>query len=700
MNTLLRRSRYVLVLLAFLLTAGCWESHVESPDHELQTLLARMTLEEKIAQKFIVDFRYFCSPPASSCSERWVDMQPEIRSFLQRQPLAGVILFANNIQDTAQTVRLTHEIQSAGLSSRLGLGFLITTDQEGGNVLRTPRDGSTRLTGNMSIGATYLEHGVRYAQVAGNILGRELAALGINVNHAPVLDVNVNPNNPVINVRSFSDAPEMVGDLGLALHSALQAEGVASTVKHFPGHGDTQVDSHYGLPLVNHDLATVKKVDLYPFQYLFDRRPPDLVMTAHIQYPALDDSTLPASQPKYLGQNMIRPATLSRRILTDLLRGEMGFAGVVVTDAMTMDGIAAFFTPEDAVLRTFAAGADIALMPFSLSSGLKLQEFERLLLAVAQTVRSGGLSETELDASVLRILKLKKKLGLLTPVLPPLENRIAQAQATVGSTTHAVLERELAEQALTLMKNGRATTPLLPLRAEKLQRVTVLANKDFQASALKNSLQIAAAARGNPNLQVSLFNINTLDPQAVNRELSQSQLLIIASDANKVTPAETDSSRSVRSASESGRSTYEKTMAVLLSSGSLVFESEMSTSSSPRLKAGLASRSDQEKVQVMLGALQTARSQTVPSLFVSLAAPYEAAVFAPHSDGVLAIYNGNSYFNTTGKEVGVAYQALCRLILGEIPARGHLPIHIPDLDGKTILFPRGFGLGTQANSPP
>jgi beta-N-acetylhexosaminidase len=686
----LRSSLLIVPLL--LATAGCGGYDNSAPDPELQDLVSRMTLQEKIAQKFVVDFRYFCNQPSDNCSTAFTQMQPQVGAFIKSHQLGGVILFSNNIQSVAQTVQLTSDIQEAAFAGRLGIGALITTDQEGGTVLRTPRDSSTRLTGNMSIGASYTHSGTHYASQAGVVLASELASLGINVDHAPALDVNVNPNNPVINVRSFSDAPNWVAELGLALQTAIQSQGVASTVKHFPGHGDTQVDSHYGLPQVNHDLATIRDVDLYPFQYAFDRSPPDMVMTAHIQYPALDSSLVAASTPAYAGQTMMRPATLSRAILTHLLRDDMHYQGVVITDAMNMAGIAAFFSAQDAVLQTFAAGADLALMPMGLSTDANLQAFDSLLQFVMQAVRTGALSEFEIDASVLRILKLKKKLGLLKATSKPVQSRIDTALAAVGSASHLALERELAESSVTLIKNGDAASKALPLAARDLRTVTVLASRANQGNAIKNSLQLAAAEQGNTGLEVNVFITNTLDRVAVNNELTRSQLLIVASDANKVTPVEAVAVAARSLMPNAEPSTHELAMALLQRSGSLVVNLD-AAAPLPQLQAAVVSRTDQEKVLVIISSLQAATALNVPSVFISLAAPYETAVFAPYSDAVVASYNGNTYLNSQGQEVGVAYQALCRLLLGVIAPTGRLPINIPAVDGKSVLYPRGHGLG-------
>ena len=364
----------------------------------------------------------------------------------------------------------------------------------------------------------------------------------------------------------------------------------------------------------------------------------------------------------------------------------------MITDAMIMAGVAAFFSAQDAVLQTFAAGADLALMPMGLSTDANLQAFDSLLQFVMQAVRTGALSEFEIDASVLRILKLKKKLGLLKATSKPVQSRIDTALAAVGSASHLALERELAESSVTLIKNGDAASKALPLAARDLRTVTVLASRANQGNAIKNSLQLAAAGQGNTGLEVNVFITNTLDRVAVNNELTRSQLLIVASDANKVTPVEAVAVAARSLMPNAEPSTHELAMALLQRSGSLVVNPD-AAAPLPQLQAAVVSRTDQEKVLVIISSLQAATALNVPSVFVSLAAPYETAVFAPYSDAVVASYNGNTYLNSQGQEVGVAYQALCRLLLGVIAPTGRLPINIPAVDGKSVLYPRGHGLG-------
>src|SRR5699024_6508054 len=233
--------------------------------------------------------------------------------------------------------------------------------------------------GNMALGATRSE---AYAAESAGILGKELSSLGINMNYAPVADVNINPANPVIGVRSFGENPDLVSRLTVAQVNAYQEENVIASAKHFPGHGDTDVDSHYGLPIINHDLETLHEVDLKPFKAAIEAGI-DSIMTAHIVVPALDDSGL--------------PATLSKPILTDLLREEMGFEGLIITDSLGMSG--ANVVPEDRVaIEAFKAGNDVLLNP---------PDVELAYNSMMEAVESGEISEERVDESVYRILEAK-----------------------------------------------------------------------------------------------------------------------------------------------------------------------------------------------------------------------------------------------------------------------------------------------------
>ena len=244
------------------------------------------------------------------------------------------------------------------------------------------KEGATVLPGNMALGAT---DSTELAERAGGITAVELAAVGVNLNFAPVMDVNNNPRNPVIDRRSFGESPELVSRLGVPYIRGLQRNGVLATAKHFPGHGDTTVDSHFDLPTVNHDLDRIHALELQPFRAAIDA---DVaaIMTAHIVYPAFDPD---------------RPATLSPTILTNLLREELGFDGLLITDDMEMKAIDDRYQSGEAAVMAIEAGADIVMVLWTPTK--QNEVFDALLSAV----NSGRISQARLDQSVERILKSK-----------------------------------------------------------------------------------------------------------------------------------------------------------------------------------------------------------------------------------------------------------------------------------------------------
>jgi beta-N-acetylhexosaminidase len=394
---------------------------------------------QMLGQKLMLDLRYFChdDTPSKKCKQPVTSLPPELHDLLIRHAIGGVILFAENLQTPTQIKQLTTQIHATALKP--DLPTFIAVDQEGGRVARLPTDYSPAFSGNMALGATYAKHQTQLASQVAEVIGQDLLALGINVNFAPTVDVNANPQNPVINVRSFGESAALVSALGSAFTQTLQAQGVLAAIKHFPGHGDTHVDSHTGLPQVNHDKATIMAQDIAPFAHIIATAQPAFVMTAHIQFPALDDSTLMTTK----GEKQIRPATLSRPILTDLLREQLKFDGLIVTDALDMAGIAQYFTPLEAVVETFNAGADIALMPFTIRNHQDIRDFARFMHALSDTVKT-----SEIADSVARIKRIKQHLtttGLPTnadtkwPVVrkQQLAENIAKASVTqvFGSTT-------------------------------------------------------------------------------------------------------------------------------------------------------------------------------------------------------------------------------------------------------------------------
>ncbi|HZU21935.1 MAG TPA: glycoside hydrolase family 3 N-terminal domain-containing protein, partial [Terriglobales bacterium] len=265
-----------------------------------------LTLEQAAGQRFLLSFKGKERPPE------------ELQAALARQHVGGIVLFrAKNMGTLEQLRELTAALQKTAADAGQP-PLLIGADQEGGQLMAI--GDATPFPGNLALGATRSE---KLAQRVGQALGRELAAVGINIDFAPVCDVNINPANPVVGTRSFGEDPKLVGRLAAAMVKGLQSAGVAATAKHFPGHGDTGSDSHHAAPVLPHDLKRVRRVELPPFQAAIDAGA-KLVMTAHIVLPALNGGT-------------DTPATLSPQILKGLLRKKLGFDGVIVTDAMDMN---------------------------------------------------------------------------------------------------------------------------------------------------------------------------------------------------------------------------------------------------------------------------------------------------------------------------------------------------------------------------
>ncbi|MBR1736022.1 MAG: hypothetical protein IJ736_03250, partial [Firmicutes bacterium] len=244
-------------------------------------IVSKMTLEQKIAQMLMPAFRYWEN---NGKVEGVPVLNDDMRNCIKNHGFGGVIVFSENIQGTEQTVRLIDDMQNASVSGG-NLPLLIAADQEGGRVARLAT--GTSMSGNMSLGAL---NDKRTAKEYAKIIGSELNAIGINVDFAPVMDVNNNPNNPVINIRSFSSDPNIVADMGEAFIEGLHEEGISTALKHFPGHGDTGTDSHTGLPCIDKTYDEIKKLELVPFKRGIETNS-DMIMTAHIQFPQIEKET-------------------------------------------------------------------------------------------------------------------------------------------------------------------------------------------------------------------------------------------------------------------------------------------------------------------------------------------------------------------------------------------------------------------------
>ncbi|WP_406445220.1 glycoside hydrolase family 3 protein [Streptomyces sp. NBC_01613] len=427
------------------LATGTTTAYAGTPDDKkLRALISRMTLEEKVGQLFVMRvYGHSATAPDqtdidANLKEIGVRTAAEL---IAKYRVGGIIYFtwAHNTRDPHQIADLSNGIQRASLTRPRGLPVLVATDQEHGIVCRVGAP-ATLFPGAMAIGAG----GSRGdAHTLGRVSGAELRAIGINQDYSPDADVNVNPANPVIGVRSFGADPDAVAGLVAAEVAGYRRSSVAATAKHFPGHGDTAVDSHYGFPVITHSRELWEKLDAVPFRAAVDARI-DSIMTAHIMVPALDDSG--------------DPATLSHPILTGILRGELGYDGVVVTDSLGMEGVRTKYGDDRVPVLALKAGVDQLLNPPDLAVAWN---------AVLKAVRDGELTEARLDESILRILKLKARLRLFDE--PYVSH--GGVDRTVGTASHLAAADRIAERTTTLLVNkGR----LLPLSRRTHRKVLVV----------------------------------------------------------------------------------------------------------------------------------------------------------------------------------------------------------------------------------
>jgi beta-N-acetylhexosaminidase len=368
---------------------------------------------------------------------------PEIKKLIREHHVGGIILFARNIGNTVEVLALTKELQQEAKNAGHEKPLLICVDQENG-VVRRLGDGATIFPGSMLLGATGRKEN---AYITGLLTGRELKALGINWNLAPVLDVNNNPDNPVIGVRSYGESPEMVAEFGKQAVKGMQDAGLITTLKHFPGHGDTSVDSHLDLPVISHDMDRLEQVELKPFREVI-KQGADTIMSAHVYFPAIEDR-----------ENV--PATLSRKVITGLLREKLGYQGVVTTDCMEMNAISEGIGTAEGAVEALKAGVDLIMV-----SHLQSRQYETLSLVEA-AVQSGEIAEEVIDSAYQRVMNLKDKYLSWEEI--PLEGSV-EVPSVVGSKLHEVEAREIYKQGITIVKNEGA---LIPLRLKETDRILV-----------------------------------------------------------------------------------------------------------------------------------------------------------------------------------------------------------------------------------
>ncbi|MBM3128778.1 MAG: beta-N-acetylhexosaminidase [Chloroflexi bacterium] len=391
------------------------------PTSNLQSPISNLTLEQKIGQLMLVGFD-------------GTTLTPEFRDVLQQLHLGGVIFYDRNIASPSQVAQLNADLQAAA-RERGAPALLITIDQEGGIVARLREDkGFAEFPGQMAVAATGdLENARRIARA----LSDELHALGFNMDLAPDLDVNNNASNPIIGTRSFGSAPARVAEFGVAYIEAMQGAGMIAVGKHFPGHGDTAIDSHVALSSVPHDRARLDTVEFVPFRAAMRAKVAG-IMSAHITFPAIDPTPGLA-------------ATLSPRVLTGLVRDEMQYDGLVMTDELTMGALATSGYPAPkAAVAALQAGADVLLF----QTGYAMHRETHA--ALVDAVKRGEIPESRVDDALRRVLRVKEQFGLTTADRRPLTTD------RVGAPETKAISRDVARQAVTLVRDDAHLIPLTP----------------------------------------------------------------------------------------------------------------------------------------------------------------------------------------------------------------------------------------------
>lgn len=503
----------------------------EAPAEKAEKLLEEMSLRQKIGQMIMVAAREWSDTPEDKAS--FIDscvLNDEQLGALRDFNLAGVCLFGKNISDTEQLVRLTEQIQSAAFSSASGIGALISADQEGGYITRLAT--GTSGIGNMALAAA---GDAALARESAEIIAEELQAVGINLDFAPVADVNSNPENPVIGIRSFSDDPETVSEYVGSFLAGFDNFHVTGCLKHFPGHGDTDTDSHTGLPMVNKSYAQIFDTDLLPFRENAGNA--EMIMTAHIQFPQIEKETYLSP---YTGEEIYIPATMSKTIIKGVLRENLGYDGIVVTDALEMDAISKNFAPFDAAKMIINAGVDMLLMPVDLKCRENITFLEEYIEAIARMVENGEIPEREIDDSVIKILKLKEKKELLEKDEEPIERKITAALSTVGCLEHHQREWEMACKAVTVFKNDNA----LPLsEADKRSVLYLAAKPDQLLSAYFAKMKLNEAGRDTAGLNITAIAYEDMPFEEVTDKINSASMVILTTAAGALKEADTTDPR-------------------------------------------------------------------------------------------------------------------------------------------------------------
>ncbi|MFT6735148.1 MAG: beta-N-acetylhexosaminidase [Polaribacter sp.] len=666
-------SSTILLLVCSLLIFGC-SSMIDSQtknmnknnglgSNKLKGIDSLSQFERNIAKKLMLSIRYFCEQSNLSkdgseendlkendsgykirCLNPVVQLSPSLNSFLSQIELAGVVLFSENIVTVEQTKQLTTDIQKAGRKAGSS-NYLIGIDQEGGRVVRIPRDIATSFSGNMAIGATYDQFGDQFSATVGSIIGKELDFLGLNLNFSPSIDVNNNPDNPVINIRSFGEDPGRVSELGLAMMNSLQEQNVMATLKHFPGHGNTHVDSHTGLPSVDLSKDEMDRTEFAPFKYAIEKGEPAMVMTAHIQYPQLD----PTEVVNKYGESIVVPATMSHKLMTKILKEELGFKGIVITDAMNMAGISANFDLAEATAHSFLAGVDISLMPYPVRNQKDIDDFISFVKKIAQLMEHITANNLSKSYSKYEMLTHTAK-SVATIEAVKLKYQSSINVKNTSQWTHnkyRKLEQTLAEKSISALRLDDFSFPLN--KSSKDISIHILIRNKDQMEVVENAFEFFEGndTKKQFKLNFTLLNQNNLNAVNFNSEIEH---LIIF---------EQDGSVSAVDIGEAGDEIIKKT--------NLSLEQTLNT---------------KNRINTINHYLDLASKKSIPTTLVASQSPYDVIPYLDERynskiNNILVAYDASVYWDTENKKkVGKGFRAVVSALIGRTEVQGKLPVNI------------------------
>ncbi|MFC4891766.1 glycoside hydrolase family 3 protein [Pseudofrancisella aestuarii] len=465
------------------------------------------SIRNKIGQLIMLDFRYW-GEDSNNQPLPFTKTNDMVNKVFKDYNLGGFILFRENIQDNQQTISLLRELQANTITP-----LFFATDQEGGRVNRLQQ--GTSGCGNMALAAT---NNPSNAYTMGKLIGDELYSLGININFAPAVDVNSNKNNPIIGVRSYSDNPEIVTNYAKNAIDGYHDAKIISCIKHFPGHGDTATDSHLGNVILDKALNELESIELLPFSKLASDC--DMVMTAHISVPKLDDTQYKSISTN---ENIYVPTTLSYKIISKLLKQQMGFDGLVVSDAMDMHAIAKHFGTIEASKLAILAGLDILLMPVRVWSENDIYKLEELFFKLEKEYIENSTFAIAVDRAYSSIISFKEKHKLDKSLIFKLSEseQLKLANQIVSCARHQQISLDITKQSTTLVKNSG----IIPCNLNKLKNILIIDIDNQRLADFNNELQ-KIILKNNSNANIICENI---DNENIENNIKNADVILLIS---------------------------------------------------------------------------------------------------------------------------------------------------------------------------